>query len=256
MARVYLCQDNITGLYSALYDAWLECRQSGGAEIELLNRYEERLFCEYIECQASEKKAAAIHQLLMNHLGEQVYRILYYAALSYEADKGNAIWGTMLAARRMTNPQRVMDHLTEESVKRTFELYRQVSNESHFFKEILRFKELESGILYAKIAPKSQVLTTIAPHFENRLPLENWMIYDETHHHMIVHEKKRRWIQVLDVDADSERFENLSQEELEIERLWKGFFTSISIKERESRQRQLQHFPIWYRKNAVEFESP
>lgn len=255
MTRVYLHQDNSISLYSALYDAWLECRNSGAAEIELLGHYEERFFCEYVECQISEKKESAIHQLWKNHLGEQVYRILFYASLSYESDKGNAIWKTMLVARRMKNPRRVMDHLTEESVRRTFELYRQVSNEAHFFKEILRFKELESGILYAKIAPKSQVLSVIAPHFEDRLPLENWMIYDETHHHMVIHEKKRRWVQVLDVDLELEKYENLSQEEVEIERLWKGFFTSISIKERESRHRQLQHFPIWYRKNAVEFES-
>ena len=34
MMTVYLCQDTITGIYSALYDAWLE-KRAGEAKIAL-----------------------------------------------------------------------------------------------------------------------------------------------------------------------------------------------------------------------------
>lgn len=254
MKRVYVCQDNITSLLSALYYAWKERRESGDAQIAFRGKVETEFFCEYVETTASEEKALAVQKLIEKHLGMEAYKMLYFAALSDDAEKGNAIWGTMVAARNIEDSTKIMQHLTEPSVRKAFELYRKVSNESHFFKEILRFRELKNGILFAKIEPKSQVLTTLAPHFANRLPLENFMIYDETHQMFVIHEEKKNWVLVSGAGVDFEGLDSYSEAELEIERLWKGFFHSIAIKERESHERQRQHFPIWYRKNAVEFQ--
>lgn len=249
-----MCNDDVTGLFSALYDAWKYCRHNCEVEIAFHGCMEAKLFCDYVESEASEEKALAVERLIQNHLGGISYRMLYHAALSHDKNKGNAIWGTMIAARNMKDSTKVMDNLTNPSVEKVFELYRQVSNEAHFFKEILRFRELESGILFAQIEPKSQILTLIAPHFENRLPLENWMIYDKTHKAFVVHEAKRQWVHVLGAQISEKKLERVSDQELEIQQLWKGFFRSISIKERESHERQRLHFPIWYRKNAVEFQ--
>lgn len=254
MTKVYVCQDNITDLFSAIYDAWKECRETGDAEIGFRGNVETKFFCEYVEVEGSEEKAAAVQRLIENNLGAEVYKMLYFAALSSDMEKGNAIWGTMVAARKTENCTKIMQHLTEPSVRKAFELYRNVANEAHFFKEILRFRELKSGILFAKIEPKSQVLTILAPHFTNRLPLENFMIYDETHQMFVVHEAKKNWVLVSGVGVDFEGLDSYSEAELEIERLWRGFFQSIAIKERENYKGQRQHFPIWYRKNAVEFE--
>jgi len=254
MKRVYICRDTVTGLYSAVYDAWSECRNDGEAGIALKDHIVPELFCEYVETREAEKKALAVEKLIRSHLGEYAYGRLYYASLSYEADKGDAIFGTMRAARKLTDSTRIMDHLTEPSVRRCFELSRNVGNEAHFFKEFLRFRELKSGVLFAKIEPKNQVLTCIAPHFADRLPLENWMIYDKTHGMFVVHEARKKWVLVSDVCADESRFDEFSESEEEIQKLWKGFFHTISIEERESYARQRQHLPIWYRKNMVEFD--
>ena len=139
-------------------------------------------------------------------------------------------------------------------MEKLFELRRRVGNESHFFKEILRFRELENGILYARMDPKNQVLTCIAPHFADRLPQENWLIYDGTHRVFAVHQVGKSWVLLSGEEADISRIERFSEEESEIQKLWKGFFKSISVQERESYTRQRQHLPLWYRKNMVEFE--
>ena len=60
---------------------------------------------------------------------------------------------------------------------------------------------------------------------------------------------------IAGIEADMEILERLSESEMEIQKLWKGFFESISINERESYVRQRQHLPIWYRKNIVEFQN-
>lgn len=254
MKRVYICQDSITGLYSAIYDAWKERRGDGSAGIALKKQIVPELFCEYVEVQESKEKALAVERLIRKHLGEYAYGRLYYAALSYEPDKGDAIFGTMRTARHLADSTKIMDHLTDPFARRSFELARNVGNEAHYFKEFLRFRELKNGILFAKIEPKNQVLTCIAPHFADRLPIENWMIYDKTHSMFVVHEERKKWVLVSDLCADESRFEEYSESEEEIQELWKGFFQTISIEERESYVRQRQHLPIWYRKNMVEFD--
>ena len=53
--------------------------------------------------------------------------------------------------------------------------------------EFLRFSELENGVLFATIHPKDNVLPYLAEHFTDRLPSENFMIYDATHQSVAVH---------------------------------------------------------------------
>ena len=66
-----------------------------------------------------------------------------------------------------------------EAVSRTFSHYRRTSRRIEPLERILRFEELENGILYARIAPKSDILAFLIPHFADRLPADNFIIYDE-----------------------------------------------------------------------------
>ena len=128
-----------------------------------------------------------------------------------------------------------------------------MSNEAHFYKEIVRFTELENGMLFAEIEPKNQVLTCLGDHFSNRFPLENWMIYDKTHKMFLVHPKNKHWLLVVDEELNEESSSRVSTREAIYVNLWKNFFESISIKERESYSRQRQNLPLHYRKYMTEF---
>ena len=129
-----------------------------------------------------------------------------------------------------------------------------MENEAHCFQEFIRFSELESGSAFFEIAPKNQVLTCIADHFANRLPLENWMIYDETHQMFLIHRKQQNWFLVWNEKLNKEKNkQGYPMQKNTYSELWKGFFENISIEERESYQRQRQHLPIRFRGNMVEF---
>lgn len=253
MKRVFVCNDTVTGIYSAIYDAWKLNLEKDKLGISLKNTLEQELFCDYFEVEESEKKAIAVENLIKKHLGYEAYRDLYHAVLSKEEDKGNAVLGTMLEAKKIPNSKKIMNHLSHPDVQRVFELSRRVSNEAHFFKEIVRFQELHSGVLFSKINPENHVLTCIADHFSNRLPLENWLIYDERHHTVLLHRAQMPWVLVVDEDINLEQTKNVSENEKKFENLWKGFVESISIKERENPKLQMQHLPLKYRENVVEF---
>jgi len=160
----------------------------------------------------------------------------------------------MLEARNIPDSRKIMDHLSHPKVRRVFEISRKVSNEALYYREIVRFKELENGILFSEIEPRAQILSCLGDHFSNRMPLENWMIYDKTHRMFLVHEKQKKWILVLNEEIDIYAIKKSSAREVLYAKLWKGFFESISIKERESYERQRQHLPLRYRDYVTEFQ--
>lgn len=252
MKQVYICHDTVTGIFSALYDAWKEARDKE-AGIELKGRIQQRLFCEYKVVTETEHKAQVLQQMIKRNMGWNTYWDVYRAVLSDDDGKGEAVFRMMQEARTVRDSTKIMDHLGSPDVAKVFELSRRVSNEAHIYKEFIRFRELENGVLFSEISPKNQVLTCIAEHFEDRFPLENWMIYDKTHETFLIHRKKERCRLVCGETLNKEAVSRISKEEKRYEELWKGFFGAISIKERENPKLQQNRLPKRYRREMTEF---
>lgn len=252
MRQIYQCNDTVTGIFSALYDIWKAGLDDHNMGISLKNNMDRQLFCEYRVTEESEQKAAAVQRTIEKNMGIEVYQDIYKAALAADNEKGDAILGTIAEARRIPDGHKIMNHLGHPMVEKVFELSRSVGVETHLFAEFVRFRELENRVLFSEISPKSQVLTCLADHFAGRLPLENWMIYDKTHQMFLMHEAKTKWVLVHGEGMELlER--RYSEAEEEYVRLWKGFCKSIAIEERTSRKRQMQHLPLHFRPDMVEF---
>lgn len=252
MKQVYICHDTVTGICSALYDAWKEARDQE-AGIELKGRIQQRLFCEYKVVTESEHKSDTLQRMIKRNLGYNTYWDVYHAILSDDDGKAEAVFRMMQEARKIEDSTRIMDHLGNPDVAKVFELSRQVANEAHVYKEFIRFRELENGVLFSEIAPKSQVLTCIAGHFADRFPLENWMIYDKTHEMFLVHPGQGTWRLVRGETLNTDAVSRVSEGQKKYEELWKGFFKSISVKERENPKLQQTHLPKRYRREMTEF---
>ena len=253
MKTVYVCNDTVTGIFSGIYDAWRAKKEEDECEIALRGMLDQQLFCDYIEVDETEHKAVAVEALIKKHLGRKVYWDIYHAVLAADAKKGDAVLGTMLAAKRIPDSTKIMDHLSHPKVEKVFELSRNVFGEAHSYKGFLRFRELANGVLYAEIEPKNQILTCLAPHFAERLPVENWMIHDKPHKMFAVHEAGKRWVIFWGERMDETVFGVVSEREEEYARLWKGFCRTIAIESRTNPRCQLQHLPLRYRERMTEF---
>ena len=252
MKKIYLCQDTIKGIFSAFYDAWKENRD-GEVGIQFVHNNDRQFFCEYIEVEECDKKVLAVEKLMVKNLGRDTYFDIHRALLADDPQKAEAVFKTIQDARRLDNSKDIMNVLTNKNVLKVFELCRRVAGEAHLLQGFIRFRELSNGILYAQITPKSQVLTCLAEYFENRYPLENWLIYDKTHKMSLVHSKgKPCFLMALD-QVNQEEIEALAGDEDAYQDLWEVFFTSVSIKERESYPLQRNNLPLRYRENMVEF---
>lgn len=254
MKRVYICEDSLTGIFSAIYDAWKTKLGEEQLGIALKGAVDQELFCDYVEVEENEKKAIAVENLIKKHLGELAYYYIYHAILSHDSKKADAVLGMMLESRKIKDSTKIMDHLSHPKVRKVFEISRKVSNEARYYIEIVRFRELENGILFSEIEPNARILTCLGDHFANRFPLENWMIYDKTHQMFLVHESEKRWILAVNTQINMEAIQRVSVKEMMYVKLWKGFFESISIKERENYERQRQHLPLHYRTYVTEFQ--
>ena len=153
MRSIYVCHDTIQGIFSALYDAWVYNRHAD-VGIEFVGKVERQLFCQYIDVVENEKKVLAVERLIQKNLGENTYHDIYYALLADDAKKAEAVFQTMQAARALRNSRKIMEHLSNDSVTKVFELSRRVGNEAHLFQGFVRFRELQGGVLFSEIAPK------------------------------------------------------------------------------------------------------
>ena len=251
---MYVCNDGITGIFSGIYDAWKTKLEQDELGIVLKGYIKQELFCEYVESMESEQKAIAVEKLIKRHMGYEAYWDIYYAVLSDDVEKGDAILGTMLETREIADKKKIMQHLSHPKVKKVLELSRKVANESHYYKEIIRFKELENGILFAQIEPMNQILTCLGDYYSNRFPIENWMIYDRTHKMFLVHREIKPWFLIVDEGVNEEMPMKISEKERKYVKLWKGFFEDSAVEERESYDRQRQHLPLRYRNHVTEFQ--
>lgn len=250
--QIYICTDNFTGLCSALHDAWAENRD-GDAGIELRGRTQQRFFCRYKTVVETEQKSQRFQRMLKRHLGSAAYRDICHALLSDEDEKGTEVFRTVQAARTLADSRKIMDHLGNPHVASVFAMSRSVLNEAHLYKEFIRFRELENGLLFSEITPKSQILVCIGDHFTDRLPLEKWIIWDKTHEVFLLHRPGENWTLVHGEKLNSAAAGILSDNERNYAGLWKEYFESAAIPERKNLKCQRSHLPNRFRDDMTEF---
>ena len=73
MKKIYVCNDTITGIFSAIYDAWKEGREEKECGIAIKGMLEQELFCEYMLVEENLHKEQAVERLIRKHLGGQAY---------------------------------------------------------------------------------------------------------------------------------------------------------------------------------------
>lgn len=256
---VFVCEESIEGILTGVYDAWAEALSSGlgHAHCRLAvnngKDYNLELFCSYRDTPADTVKAGKVIRTLRKRLGEEVYECLCYAMASREPDRAEAVYRTIVAGLSMEQGYRVLDKVTDPHVVRCFELKRNVGGEIHRELEFLRFKELENGVLLAKIHPKNDVLMYLGPHFSDRLPLENFLIYDTNRRKALFHEREKDWYMMDALELDEEMAGRISTEEEYYQDLFRMFCRTIAIESRENRALQRQFLPLYFRDVMPEF---
>lgn len=254
MLTVFTCGPEPEDIFTAVYDAWASRLGHGNVELEIeAEEQQARLFSQYRHVERDREKAEKVARSVYRKISAEAWQGIYQTALSFEPDRADAIYRFLIEGFRI-GPD-VVNRLQNPAVCRVFELSRKMGREAHYFVEFVRFTQWENGVLYAKVAPKCNVLPLVAPHFANRLSGETWVIYDEVWHKAAVHPVGPAWylMDTLETGWDTMLCSRDSVGDGSgWENLWKTFVRHIAIEARINPKLQQNMMPLWYRKHMTE----
>lgn len=254
MEEYYLiCEDSPEGIFTGIFEAYALRKPHDSIHIQIGEEDNLRLFAVYHHIAPDREKSLRVAATMERRLGPEAYVEICCALASQDGGKGEAVYKTVVCGFKMKDGRQVMGNLADPYVHKVFELARNVKNEAHHWREFLRFKELEGGTLFAKIGPKNNVITFLMPHFADRLPLFNFMIYDEKRKIFAVHPASGEWYLVSDMETRMEKFEEYAAEEEKYQELFQIFCKRIAIKERKNLKLQRNMLPLWFQEYMVEF---
>ncbi len=131
---------------------------------------------------------------------------------------------------------------------------KKIGREIHRMHAFVRFQETKDQMWACEINPDFNVLPLIGKHFKDRYPALEWLIYDTKRHYAIHH--KDHIIKYVTIDTiNQEKLitkEAVTEEELQYQKLWKQYFKSVNIEERNNKKLHLQHVPKRYWKFLIE----
>lgn len=119
---------------------------------------------------------------------------------------------------------------------------RKVFGEAHRFNGFVRFKEVAPLSFYASIEPDHNILPLILNHFTKRFSDQNFIIHDLKREIAIIYNKESAII----TDLKKEDSKVFASSDGEFETLWKTFYNSVNIKERENHKLRNRSMPKRY----------
>ena len=246
------CEGSIEGILSAVYEAYALRKEHDRIHLEVSDTENYRLFCVYKEVGTDTVKSGKVLRTIFQRFGEEAYTQLCQAMVSYDTARADAVYHTIVTGLSGRYRGKLMDHLSNPYIHKVFELSRNTGIEIHHLMGFLRFRELRGGVLLARYAPKNDITAMLMPHFANRLPDENFAIYDENRKYYAVHPKKKQWYLVRDELPFQEQQEIYSEAEAEYQTLYRHFCRSVSIEERKNLELQRNMLPLRFRAYMVE----
>lgn len=253
---VLICEDSIEGILTGVYEAY-PFKKKRGIEshdcIHLATKEPDmqRLFTEYDHIQTDREKAEKVTNTMIRQLGNETWYRLSMAMVSCFEDKADAVYHTIVLGLKMQD-KHITDRLQEDCVQRAFRCARASDNELCHLKQFLRFSELQNGMLYAKIDAKHHILPFLMPHFADRLPIENFVMYDDIRKLFGIHPAGRQW--VLFCGEDKLLKLKFSEAELQYQELFRDFCRAITIEGRRNAQLQRNMLPLRFREYMIEFQ--
>lgn len=244
--KIFVCGNSVDSIFTAIYDAWAS--KFGHKNIKLQeeeNFGNMELFSEYIMIEANSEKAMKVADSIKKKISEEAYNLVCRCALSKMQGRSDAIYRFLIQG--FVIGSKITDNLSNPVVHPLFVADRNVNNEVLHYLGFVRFSELKNSILFSSIRPMNNILALIATHFSERLADENWMIFDEGREIAIIHKARSEWFITDAAELDRTMIKDYSDNEVQMQELWKKFVDTIAIKERTNLKLQYQMLPNRYR---------
>ena len=199
--------------------------------------YQPDLFSQDVIIEAEGEKADRVAEAIIKEISRKCYRTVYRSFLSEIEGFERAT--VKFICRGFQTGEGVYRDWTDPDSALVRRAEKRVNSELHRYQGLLRFRMLESEILYAPYRPEHKISNLLAWHFSRRLAAERWIIHDRGRNIAVIY-SNREW---LEIPAEELKDLKFAGEEEQYQKLWIKFFESISIKMRKNLKAQSRFMP-------------
>lgn len=192
--------------------------------------------------------AARVYRSL-RRISPEVGPFLRRVFLTCLEEKEVAIW--RFVERLYQEGAPLLRRLSDETYHPLLCAVRHMNGEAELLRGFVRFSEF-SGVLGAEIEPKNRVLPLLRGHFCARYREESFFIYDRTHHEALLYDAHAARI----VPLDSFTMAEPDETEAAYRVLWRRFYDTIAIRERENPRLRMSNMPKRYWGTLTELQPP
>lgn len=233
---IYCYDGSFEGLLSCVFVSFERRELPGGVVSE---NSDQLSFSEILQVETSRERAERVLKSIPKKICPEAEEIIKKAFLSCEAEKDLLILEYL--QKGFHYGRKLLNMLADDTVNAINRVVLFCGNEAQKMREFIRFSDY-GGYLVSVIEPKNKVIPMIAPHFTDRLPNENFLIFDKTHSMALIYYDHKAEI------AENIEFElpPATAEEQRYRELWRGFYNTIAIKERYNPRCRMNFMPKRY----------
>lgn len=201
-----------------------------------------------------EDKATRVWKGLENKLSKGACNMLTYVWLSEEEGSDDLMFRYIRKA--LDNKISIETNFADIDVLQMSQLARKVSHEELYLKQFVRFQKATDDIFFAPVFPRYNALPLAIGHFKDRFSDQKWVIYDMKRKYGYYYDLNTMVEITLDNDEHllggklDEKL--MAEDEKLFQELWKGYFKSMTIKERINPKLHRQHMPKRFWKYLTE----
>lgn len=206
------------------------------------------LFMERFRIETDEESANRLRRAITNASSAEVLNLLETAFLSEESGIEMKVFAFLKKLFAGVDPNYGRNPASMEMLP-IYKIAQSVRREAGGMLGIVRFDKAEDDVYVAQIEPKYDILMLMESHFTRRFASQKWILYDLKRNYGLLHDKNKS-AQVVEL-ANPEILSQKAQKD-EFTKLWKNYYDSISIKERENPQLLKRCLPVRYWKHLPE----
>ncbi len=244
--KVFRYDRSFEGLLTALFDVYVrrtfpEALIGEGEPVPMFAT-------EVFEVYTDSGKAARVWTGLQKRVSREVCNMLMYVWFSEE--KGSDLLLMRYLRKVFDSKDGVVSDFTDGDMLQARQIARRVAKERERLLQFVRFQKAADGTFYAPVSPACNALPLAIGHFRDRFADQKWLIYDLKRRYGYYYDLETvTEVSLTDVDTlPGIRLDDrlMAGDEKLFQRLWKGYFDAMTIRERVNPRLQRQMMPKRY----------
>lgn len=249
---VFFYDKTFEGLLTAVFDAY--SRKTFPDRLLGIGEIAPMFMTEEYTVTTAEDKSARVWKSLENKMSKLARNMLTYTWLS-EAEGSDELLFRYIK-KTFDSKVSIETNFADTDVLEVHQLAKKVSHEKHYIIQFVRFQKAADDIFFAPISPQYNALPLAIEHFKDRFSDQKWVIYDIKRKYGYYYDLNTMVEMTLDNDEHllSGKLDEklMADDEKLFQELWKGYFKSMTIKERINLKLQRQHMPRRFWKYLTE----